>query len=89
MIKKVAWIDRFYKNYQMDEISDSHLLNILGFMCNGGGHAHFLTVEKIKNLFDEADRRNLRHKNDIVDAFESRDLKDFINELGMCRGDIG
>jgi hypothetical protein len=88
MENEIAWIDRNYKEYSMDEILDSHLLNILRFMCKGGGYSYFLTTEKIINLFDEANKRNLKHSNKLIDALESRDLKDLMEEIKIFDEDI-
>jgi hypothetical protein len=59
---EVAWIDKNYKHYSMDEISDSHLINILRFISDGGGYDHFLTEGKIINLLKEAFDRGLINK---------------------------
>lgn len=70
MEKQIAWIDRNCKKYSMDEISDEYLLNILTFICDGGGYDHFLTKEKITNLFNEAEKRGLPHTNSLLEAIE-------------------
>lgn len=59
---EVAWIDRYNKEYQMRDIEDRHLLNILSFMCRGKGHVWFLTDDKINALFSEATHRGLKFK---------------------------
>lgn len=65
---EIAWIDKDRKEYLMRDIQDSHLLNILRFMCRGNGHLWFLTETRIRSLFDEADRRGLKHRCDIHEA---------------------
>lgn len=65
---EVAWIDKEGKEYRMRDIQDSHLLNILRFVCRGKGHSWFLTESKIRSLFEEADRRGLKHRYNIHDA---------------------
>lgn len=70
-----AWIDREGKSYTMDEISNKHLLNILRFMCNGGGYTYFLSKERIKDLFNEADRRRLTHRSCLTGAINSIEIK--------------
>lgn len=60
-MNEIAWIDVYGRKYTMDEISDEHLLNIVKFVSNGGGHPHFMTEEVIRNLFIEVDRRGFRH----------------------------
>lgn len=66
--KQIAWVDIRNKKHSMDELSDEYLLNILELICNGGGWAHFVTNEKIIDLFNEADRRGLKHKNSLSKA---------------------
>jgi methyltransferase-like protein len=66
--KEVAWVDKKGKQYAMNEIKDSHLLNIISFMCRGGGYVSFLDTEKISNLFTEAASRNLKHHHNQQNA---------------------
>jgi hypothetical protein len=64
----IAWIDRGRRKYTMDEITDSHLVNILKFLCKGGGYMDFVTPEKIIELFEEAERRDLEHTQSLGTA---------------------
>jgi hypothetical protein len=64
----IAWIDRGRRQYTMDEIEDSHLINILKFLCRGGGYMDFVTHEKIIALFEEADERGLKHNQNLGTA---------------------
>lgn len=79
--REVAWIDRFGNKYTMDELSDRYLLNILGFLCRGGGYVHFLTEERITNLFNEAARRGLHHNHHLdvaLDYYREKDNEAFL-----------
>ncbi|MGV4321181.1 hypothetical protein [Bacillus mojavensis] len=78
-----AWVDRDYKYYQMEEISDRYLLNILKFMCRGGGYTSFLSHERIENLFKEADRRGLNHGYDLSHAIMLHDMKEYAEEVRL------
>jgi hypothetical protein len=59
MEDEVAWIDKNYEHYSMSDISDTHLINILRFIGEGGGYDHFLTEGKIINLLTESFSRGL------------------------------
>lgn len=83
--REEAWMDRFGNKYTMDELTDHYLLNILGLLCRGGGYVHFLTEERITNLFNEAARRGLHHDCHLdVALYHHREkeffLKYFLNE---------
>lgn len=63
-----AWMTEDGTYLDMDEIADSHLLNIVKFLERGGGHSWFLDVVKIVDLFDETDRRGLSHRCSLGEA---------------------
>lgn len=65
---KFAWIDAHGIEYRMDDIDNEYLINILGFVCRGGGYAHVVTVENVINLFRESYKRGLNHSNSLSDA---------------------
>jgi hypothetical protein len=71
----IVWIDKHYKSYKMEDIKDSHLKNILGFMCRGGGFADFLSDSKIRNLFQEADNRGIKHSFKLKTALDEHNAK--------------
>lgn len=78
-----AWVDRDYKYYRMDEISDRYLLNILKFLCRGGGYLSFLSQERIVNLFRESDRRGLNHEYDLSHAIMLYDAREYTEGIGL------
>lgn len=67
-----VWCDINGKKYILQEIDDRYLLNILKFIARGGGYTDFLSEEKIKKLYNEATRRNIKH---------NLKLKDLLNEF--------
>jgi len=80
---EIAWVDKKYMHYKMSEISNRYLLNILGFMCKGGGYSDLLTTDKICKLFDEAHDRRLDHDFNIADAVKNIRLKQKYEEEKM------
>lgn len=76
----VAWVDTNYNELGMKSISDRYLLNILRFIEDGRGWTSFLTNEKIQNLFNEADRRELKHEFSVdlamLNIEEKRELEE-------------
>lgn len=81
-----AWVDRQLKRYKMEDIKDSHLLNILRYMCKGGGYVDYMSFEIIENLFAEADKRGLKHSNSIhmaIDAYKTKSLAEAFREMEM------
>lgn len=58
-----VWKDVNEKEYNINEISDSHLRNIINFMAKGGGDAIFLDDEKITRLYKNAVKRKLIQEN--------------------------
>lgn len=81
---EVAWIDKDKREYRMRDIQDSHLLNILRFICRGNGDPSFVTDDRIRALFDEADRRKLKHFSNLSVAIRAmRDKREMslIHEL--------
>lgn len=59
MDEEIAWIDKNYNALRMDEISDIYLRNIIRYIGKGGGHADFVTLEKVIDLINEAAKRRL------------------------------
>lgn len=70
-IGEIAWIDGSGKKYRIEDITDRHLINILRFVCDGGGYITFLNERNIKRLFDEAKRRRLKHNYKVQDAIHA------------------
>ncbi|MEX3625128.1 hypothetical protein [Viridibacillus arvi] len=70
-MKQIAWINVYHREYSMNEITDDYLKNILNFIYRGGGYDQFLTVEKVADLFAEANRRGIKLRfniNSLIDA---------------------
>jgi len=70
-LENAAWVNIEHKPYTMAEITDEYLLNILAFLCRGGGYKYFVTPEKIKALFKEAKTRGLKHDSKQTNALEA------------------
>lgn len=83
----IAWEDKNNKKHKMDDISDSYLKNILGFISRGGGYTSFLDIEKINQLFSEADNRGLKHPYNIKEAVHAY-LEKKDNQLDYCSTDF-
>jgi len=85
-VKNIAWVDRDYNKYTLEEISNRYLMNILRFLCRGGGYTDYLDKDKIQTLFDEAEKRGIKHTIDIkdaFDAFETKILGETLNEMWL------
>lgn len=67
---EAVWMNVEQKRFMMNEIDDAYLLKILEFMCHGGGFMHFLTESKINALFDEAEKRGIKHTFIRLDALQ-------------------
>lgn len=59
----------------MEQIDDKYLLNILGFLCKGGGCIAYTDDDNIFKLFSEANRRGLTHNLSINKAFSIQDRR--------------
>ena len=57
-----VWCDRNHKYLTLEEIDNKYLLNILNFILRGGGYVDEMSEESIKRLFNEANKRKLKHK---------------------------
>lgn len=78
-----AWMNVNYDEFKMNEIDDKYLINILSFLCRGGGFTDFLTDEKIEALFEEANKRGMKHHHDVkkaLEIFRDRVLMDHLRE---------
>lgn len=73
-----VWKDVNEREYNINEISDGHLRNIINFMAKGGGNAIFLDDEKITRLYKNAVKRKL-----IV--YDEEELKKIINTIDKKR----
>lgn len=69
-VEEFAWMNVNYQEFKMHEIDDRYLLNILSFLCRGGGYTDFLTDDKIEALFEEAKKRGLNHRHDVKQALQ-------------------
>ena len=56
-MKNYVWQDIKGNKYLLKEIDDRYLFNILRFILKGGGNVDFLDVDKIKKLYNEANKR--------------------------------
>ena len=82
MNDEYVWEDINRKQYRLQDIDDVHLSNILLFISKGGGRVSFLTEDKIKKLYAEAEGRKLTidvSVNDLISAF---------NYKVSCIGDL-
>jgi hypothetical protein len=68
----IAWINVNHTKYRMKDISNLHLKNILNLLYRGGGHDYFITVDKITNLYNEANKRGIRLNFNLPELIESR-----------------
>lgn len=59
-MKKPVWKDRTGNLYCLDDIDDRYLSNIINFLKKGGGYHEFLDRTKIKKLYEEAIKRNIK-----------------------------
>lgn len=59
-MEEPVWKDRIGNLYCLDDIDDRYLSNIINFLKRGGGHHKFLDKTKIKRLYEEAIKRNLK-----------------------------
>lgn len=75
MEKNYVWQDINYRKYKLQEIDDRYLYNILKFISNGGGNIEFLDDAKIETLFNEAQKRKIKHNftlEQLISAFHER-----------------
>lgn len=82
----VLWQDRQRNYLSANMISDRYLLNILRFICNGGGYYSFLSEQVIDNLFAEADKRELKHsfnKNDAIFHYRFKGLDNDMDTMEL------
>lgn len=73
------------KNYTKDEVTDSHLLNIINFIANGKGYLHFLNHKVIHDIYDEAIIRGLKPnytRSNLLNSYDER-LSDYEYEFEM------
>jgi chromatin remodeling complex protein RSC6 len=70
--KNIAWINVDHAKYRMKDISNLHLKNILNLLYRGGGHNYFITVDKITNLYNEANKRGIKLDFNLTKLIESR-----------------
>ena len=56
----VIWIDKNRKEYELMDISDSYLINILNHVYNGGGWDSFVDIKTMERLYDESVKRKLK-----------------------------
>ena len=56
-----VWEDINGNFYAIDDIDNRYLFNILRFISNGGGYVDFLDDDKIAKLFNEANKRKIKH----------------------------
>lgn len=59
MVKDYVWQDINGNKYELEDIDNRYLLNILRFIQKGGGNISFLDDRKIKKLYNEAIKRKL------------------------------
>ena len=50
MKTEYVWVDRNRNHYKLEDISNSYLLNIIKFICDGGGFTDEMSERKIKML---------------------------------------
>lgn len=65
------WYDCNFKAYTLQDIDDRYLLNILNFISRGGGHIYLMTEKNIELLFNEANRRKLKHNHTLEQLKEA------------------
>lgn len=79
-----VWEDKNHNMYQMNEITDRHLANILPFLCRGGGWLDFLSGKKIEALFKEAEKRGIEIVGTLEDALTMYESKErYTNDYSM------
>jgi hypothetical protein len=66
-----VWYDCNFKGYTLQDIDDRYLLNILNFISRGGGHADLMSENNIKKLFNEANKRKLKHNHTLEQLKEA------------------
>lgn len=76
-----VWIDKDYNTYSVEQISDRYLKNILRFICNGGGHVGMMNEQQIKTLFDEAEKRGIKHPYRLHSAIDAYHTKGILDEV--------
>lgn len=69
--KDIVWCDVNNNKYTLKEIDDRYLLNILRFISRGGGYKDFLDEGKIRKLYNEANRRKIKHNLKLVDLISA------------------
>ena len=75
MRKDYVWKDIKGNKYELKDIDDKYLLNILKFIKNGGGYVSFLDDEKIEKLYEEAIIRKLKIEYKLkmlIDSFHEK-----------------
>ena len=66
-----VWYDVNLKAYTLQDIDDRYLLNILNFISRGGGYTDLMTEKNIELLFNEANKRKLKHKHTLKQLKEA------------------
>lgn len=74
-MKDTFWIDKQGNYYAKEEIDDNYLTNIVNFIAKGGGFTDFLTRDKIKEIYDEAQNRGLEIDKTLEQLYTAIDLK--------------
>lgn len=68
------WLHKFEKwldENPLPDIDDRYLLNILNFISKGGGYTELMTEKNIELLFNEANKRKLKHKHALKQLKEA------------------
>lgn len=81
MSEKV-WMDKNRRTYTLEQLEDSHLKNILGFICKGGGYVNFIDEERITKIFQEAVNRGIKHPYNLskaLQAFRTKETMHYAN----------
>ena len=83
-----AWVNRRHRHIQMNEIGNGYLLNLIGFVTKGGGYSNHVNPNVIKNLFNEAEVRGLKHDNNLeiaIARFQAKFHNDVMNEIELYK----
>lgn len=72
MKKQIAWIDKDRKEYEMRDLTDDHLKNVLNLISRGGGHDDFVNKEVIISLYREGVARGIKIRFGLKELIEQR-----------------
>lgn len=82
--KDTIWIDKYGKEFTIDEMDNEYVYNVCFFMVTGGGWSWFLTEKNINRFYDAALERFSGDHNTC--AAISRIIPDAKKILAVKRG---